>query len=647
MQLSIIIVNYNVKYFLEQCLCSVKDAITKMDAEVIVVDNNSGDDSVTYLRQRFPWACFIQNHENLGFAKANNQAYENAKGSYILFLNPDTLIPEHSLQECLEFMGMHHEAGALGIKMIDGSGHFLPESKRAFPSPFTSLFKLVGLASLFPKSGIFGRYHLGHLSPADNHEVDVLAGAFLLVRKKVIEQVGCFDETFFMYGEDVDLSYRIQAAGWKNYYFAGTTIIHFKGESTKKGSLNYVRMFYQAMSLFVKKHYSTGKAGFFRIFIQLAIWLRAALSALARFLKWMGLPLADILITISCLALIALFWGKIVKPGLKYQQEVMLVVLPLFTLTFIIAGWVAGLYDKWYRPRRAWYAMVGAVIVSLAVYSLLDINYRFSRGVIFFGGVLAAAAILLFRHLLVISQLLVTDDEQHEISQTLIAGNVSAYKAAIDLMEKEGRNERVLGRIGLNELEPNTIGSFNQLEKLLGALPAREVVFCIGKDLPLSAVMAFIQKEKRKIRYKFFYENSGSIIGSSSKETSGESWSAAERFLIDSAACRRMKKINDIGWAVFLLIGFPINVFIVKKPVGLLGNIIKVLAGKRTWVSYCTDGKQLPAISRGIIGSNAQPIDAQTLGYESLYAIDYWYAKDYDWQNDTRLIMRAYRFLGN
>jgi len=287
LQLSIIIVNYNVKYFLEQCLCSVLKACRNIEAEILVVDNNSTDGSRAFLETRFSMVNFIWNTENAGFAKANNQALAKAKGTYILFLNPDTIVPEDCFEKCFDFFSTYADAGAIGVRMVDGSGKFLKESKRAFPSPLTSFYKLAGLTKLFPRSKTFARYYLGHLPEKEIHEVDVLAGAFMMIPKKVIDLTGGFDEIFFMYGEDVDLSYRIQETinpetrtAYKNYYFPGTSIIHFKGESTKRGGLNYVRLFYKAMSLFVKKHYSGGRASVFNFFIQMGIWIRAAVSAL-------------------------------------------------------------------------------------------------------------------------------------------------------------------------------------------------------------------------------------------------------------------------------------------------------------------------------------------------------------------------------
>jgi GT2 family glycosyltransferase len=284
-QLSIIIVNYNVKYFLEQCLHSVQAALQNLSAEVIVVDNASTDGSNAYLPPLFPWVKWIANAQNTGFGVANNQAVAIAQGEYVLFLNPDTLLPEDCLERCLSFLQAHPQAGALGIRMLDGSGQYLPESKRGFPAPLTSLFKLSGLAGTFPHSKLFARYYMGHLSERENHPVEVLAGAFMLVRRQVLQQTGAFDERFFMYGEDIDLSYRIRQAGWQNWYFAESNIIHFKGESTKKGSLNYVRMFYQAMSLFVQKHYSSGGALLYRWLIEAAIWGRAGVSVVASLKK--------------------------------------------------------------------------------------------------------------------------------------------------------------------------------------------------------------------------------------------------------------------------------------------------------------------------------------------------------------------------
>ena len=278
--LSIVVVNYNVKYFLEQCLCSVQKAMQGIEGEIIVIDNCSTDGSLAYLQPAFPTVKFIANTENLGFSKANNQGWRMAGGDYILFLNPDTILSEDSLQQSLAAMERQPGTGALGIRMIDGSGQYLPESKRGLPGAKASFYKLSGLARLFPTSPVFARYYLGHLSSTQSQEVEVLAGAYMLVRKTVLEATGGFDERFFMYGEDVDLSYRILQAGYKNWYLADSTIIHFKGESTRKDA-RYVTLFYKAIALFVEKHYGK-QAGWYTFLLQVAIRVRGILSFMGK-----------------------------------------------------------------------------------------------------------------------------------------------------------------------------------------------------------------------------------------------------------------------------------------------------------------------------------------------------------------------------
>ncbi len=259
---------------------SVKKACRQIDAEVIVVDNLSTDGSREYLTDKFPGVTFKWQNSNDGFGKASNSALKETKGDYVLFLNPDTIVPEDCFEKCLAFFASNKKAGALGVRMLDGSGQFLKESKRGFPSPLTSFFKMTGLANLFTSSPLFARYYAGHLKEHQNAEIEVLAGAFMMLSKKAITATGGFDEDFFMYGEDVDLSYRIKQAGMANYYFADTTILHFKGESTQKMSADYSKHFYGAMLLFVKKHYGGKKATIF--FMQNAIALSRALASFKR-----------------------------------------------------------------------------------------------------------------------------------------------------------------------------------------------------------------------------------------------------------------------------------------------------------------------------------------------------------------------------
>lgn len=281
MILSVIIVNYRVKHFLELCLHSVQKALRGIDAEVIVVDNHSGDDSVAYLRPLFPAVTFIVNTVNVGFARANNQALQQARGDYILFLNPDTILPEDIATRCLSFLQSTPGIGGLCPRMIDGSGRFLKESRRGVPSPWVAACKLFGLTALFPHSRLFATYYLGHLPADRSHPSPVLSGACLWISRAALTRVGPFDSDYFMYAEDIDLSYRLEQAGYVNYYFADATIVHFKGESTRK-DIRHIRQFYKAMSQFRRKHFNSGLSRVFASGLEAAIWLRAGLGAIGR-----------------------------------------------------------------------------------------------------------------------------------------------------------------------------------------------------------------------------------------------------------------------------------------------------------------------------------------------------------------------------
>ena len=284
MVLSIIIVNYNVRQLLAQCLESVYNAIGQdpslpAAAEIFVVDNASTDGSREELPTAFPGVHFIWNAHNVGFGKANNQAIPLISGKYVLFLNPDTLISPDCFTRCIAFMDTHADAGALGVRMLDGQGLFLKESKRGYPSAMTSFFKLSGIAALFPGSRIFARYYLGHLSESENHPVEILSGAFMLVRKETLDKTGGFDERFFMYAEDIDLSYRITLAGYQNYYLAEASITHLKGQSTPRDRV-HLDLFYQAMIQFVEKYKSGPGSGLYIFIMKSAIRFRAFIASL-------------------------------------------------------------------------------------------------------------------------------------------------------------------------------------------------------------------------------------------------------------------------------------------------------------------------------------------------------------------------------
>ena len=267
MKLSVVIVSYNVRLLLEACLQSVEKALKGIDGEIFVVDNHSSDDSVTYLEPRFPDVHFIANKENLGFARANNQAIRQSQAEYVLLLNPDTVVYENTLRDSLAFLDAHPEAGGVGVRMLTRDGDPAPESRRAVPTPWIAFLKMIGFSS---------KYYMSHLPWDQPGQIEVISGAYCMLRHKALDQIGLLDEDFFMYGEDIDLSYRLLKGGWQNWYLP-LDIIHYKGESTQKSSFRYVHVFYQAMLIFFRKHY--GHLSFLlSLPIQAAIYFRAFMA---------------------------------------------------------------------------------------------------------------------------------------------------------------------------------------------------------------------------------------------------------------------------------------------------------------------------------------------------------------------------------
>ncbi len=266
MQLSVIILNYNVSRFLQQCLISVQKALEGIDSEIIVVDNNSADDSCEMVKQHFPSVTLIENKENTGFPKGNNIGVAQAKGKYICILNPDTVVAEDTFTKLLAFADSQSNLGITGVKMIDGTGNFLPESKRGVPTPWVAITKIGGLYKLFPKVSFFNKYYAQHLADGQTGKVDILSGACMFMERELYLNAGGFDEGCFMYSDDIDLSYTVLKKGLDNHYFSGTSIIHYKGESTVRDGL-YMQRFREAMQFFYKKHFRSSPVfdGFMKV----------------------------------------------------------------------------------------------------------------------------------------------------------------------------------------------------------------------------------------------------------------------------------------------------------------------------------------------------------------------------------------------
>jgi O-antigen biosynthesis protein len=650
MDLSVIIVNYNVRYFLEQCLQSVFKSAKNLELEVFVVDNNSVDGSVEMVRERFPQVKLIDNKENLGFSKANNQAIRLSRGRYVLLLNPDTVVEDDTFTRVVQFMDEHPDAGGLGVKMLDGQGRFLPESKRGLPTPSVAFYKIFGLSALFPKSRIFGKYHLGYLDNEQTHQVEVLSGAFMLMRRQALEKTGYLDEDFFMYGEDIDLSYRIIKAGYKNYYYPGTRIIHYKGESTKKSSINYVFVFYNAMIIFARKHFSKKNASLFSFLINTAVYFRAFLAILSRFFKRIMWPVLDAVVIYSGLYYIIDTWEHQVftVDAPYYPPEFLYIIVPVYVVVWLFSVYISGGYDRplnWFRIVRG--IGIGTVAI-LVVYALLPTGLRFSRALILLGSVWALFSLIMLRFLVffIRDKRISPGDEKHK--RVVIVGQ-GEEAARIARMLRQAGSIAFIGIVSVDKVKPaegGYIGTIEQIKQIIEIYRIDEIIFCAGGMSSQAIIDQMSELKNRPVNFKIAPPESLYIIGSNSIDTFGDLFTININ-AISKPANRRNKRLFDLAVSMMLLVTLPVQLLVVKKPVGFLKNLAMVLPGRRSWVGYhpVSHTQKLPPIKKGVL----HPGDLfrkRSLDTDTLNNLNNLYAKEYKIENDLNIVIKGYRQLG-
>ncbi|GAA3989500.1 glycosyltransferase family 2 protein [Hymenobacter antarcticus] len=668
--LSVVIVNYNVCYFLEQALLSVRRAVEKLGqpVEVFVVDNNSADGSVAMVRARFPEVILIANQDNPGFSKANNQALRRATGQYQLLLNPDTVVEEDTFRACCDFMDAHPTCGGLGVKMLDGQGKFLPESKRALPTPAVAFYKMFGLASVFPKSRTFGRYHLGFLDRDETHEIEVLSGAFMLLRKAALDQVGLLDEDYFMYGEDIDLSYRLTRGGWKNYYFPGTRIIHYKGESTKRTSVNYVFVFYRAMVIFAQKHFAPGRAGLFSLLINAAIWLRAGAAVAERLAVRTAPLLLDAGLIWVGMYFLKSYWENNHKfvPG-DYPPQYMTAAVPAYILVWLTSAYLSGGYDQPVRTSRVVRGIfVGTLLISAAS-NFLD-AWRFSKALIILGGAWAVAALVgrqLLAHFIKYKNLRLSERRQKNIA---IVGSGPESQRVRQLLEAAHVSARVIGYVNVGaeaaaaEAAPAThdhslihslthspgeaLGELRQLADIIRLYALNELIFC-GKDLPASQIISLMLglPAEPPVAYKILPEDSQYIIGSSSKDAPGDYYTLDIALNLYQPQQARAKRLLDVLTSAGLLGLAPLLIGFQSNKTGFLRNCGAVLLGRRTWVGLRYMAGPARAVPAVLSPADAA-ISAVPLNEVTLRRLELLYAKDYEPGTDLSVLWRCWRRLG-
>ncbi|HRO41851.1 MAG TPA: glycosyltransferase [Flavipsychrobacter sp.] len=648
MKISVIIVNYNVKYFLEVCLHATLRALEGIEGEVFVVDNNSHDGSIELVKAKFPSVILIENKENIGFGRANNQAVALAKGEYILFLNPDTVLPEDFFSKSVSYLDAHPEAGGLGPRLIDGKGKFAPDAKKSFPSLSVALFKGTGINKLFPKSPYFNKYYAVHIGEFETAEVDALSGCCMMMRKEAMKKAGgAFDEDYFMYFEDGDLCYRIRKAGFVNVYYPEVTVIHYKGESTKKTTLSYVKIFNEAFAIFAKKHYRKRYAQAFMVFINAGVVLRAILSAVKTFLKILKMPLFDAIVLALTLWFIKEFWTEQVKNILPIPWLSVYLTFPAYIFIWILSMFLNGAYDQPYRGVRVVRGMLIGTIICLAYFGLISSEFRYSRAIIILTGVIGSILLLSLHEVfyrLGIFKLVRYDALPRK---AIIVGEEITFKKTSDKLKQVHYAPEIYGRVSPGEnKEENALGNILHIKSLLFTGGIDEVIFCVN-GLRYQEIIKQMQLCGAAYEYKIHLPDSLSFVGSNSSHTAGDLYTADRRFNLSKLSHQRNKRVIDIVISFSLLLFFPVAIIIMQNPMGYLRNCIDVLLSKKTWIGYsdALNTNLLPIIKPGILPpyrilENYEPDDAVK------QQLNLTYATNYSASQDIGLLVRNFRFLG-
>lgn len=628
---------------------SVFKALQGIESEVFVVDNNSVDGSAAMIKSRFPQVQFIQNTRNLGFSAANNQALRLAKGKYRLLLNPDTVVQEDTFTKCLHFMETHADAGGLGIRMLDGKGKFLPESKRGLPTPLVAFYKIFGLAKLFPGSKKFGQYHLTFLDKDQNQEVEVLSGAFMLMRKEALDKAGLLDETFFMYGEDIDLSYRLILAGFKNYYFAESSIIHYKGESTKKSSVNYVFVFYKAMAIFANKHFSQSNARLFNFLIHFAIYVRAGAAIIARFLKQLFFPAIDFILILTGLY----FCKDIYEVHYKiypnfYSKEILNFFFPLYTLIWMSFTYFSGGYDKPLNLGKLSRGVITGSAFILIVYSLLPEHYRFSRALILIGSFYTLVVYLITRiiyHFAGIQRFHIGSSKA--AVRMAVIGSETEFLRVRDIVQKTNIETEFLGFLSTDpnaSTLPEFVGHYTQIDEAIRVCKLTEIIFCARDVSSTEIIRQMMGLMPSGLEFKIAPPESLSIIGSSSIDTAGDLY-VIDVNTIGKPENRRSKRLVDVLFSIFLLLFSWIIILFQNQKKKYFSNCFNVLFGAFSWVGYGkAERRDLPTLRPSVLSpldllppnSSAERQNRAILNY----------ARDYTAERDLVILLKCWRKLG-
>ncbi|TAE59800.1 MAG: glycosyltransferase [Bacteroidetes bacterium] len=600
------------------------------------------------LREKFgDKIILIDNQQNTGFSKANNQGIAIARGRYILLLNPDTVVAEDTFRRCLDFMDDHPDGGALGVHMIDGQGIYLPESKRALPTPAVSFYKIFGFSALFPRSPVFGKYHLTYLDKYGRHEIEILSGAFMWLRKELTDRIGGLDEAFFMYGEDIDLSYRVIQAGYKNYYLGDTPILHYKGESTKKGSLNYVKVFYQAMIIFARKHFGGRNRAAFIAAIRLAVYFRALLAAGRRIAEWLWLPLLESGLIYTLMYGIKAYWEHYVKyiESGAYPPEFAGIYMPVYTLIFVLLLWLNGAYHRPFRLRPLvmgpfW----GFVTIATGTFMFSSVVKNFSRAIVGLSAVFTLLSALAIRGLIHWREKGSFFFTEEKIRRSVLLGTAADVQRVAELIRTRLHYpSELVGAVTPDAPVPGLtqLGKPEQLRELAGLLDIQEIV-CCQPGISYGASLQLLETYRDlPVSIRFAPPESDYIIGAHTVYSS-----EAPRPALSLPENRRKKRRFEQISSALLLLGTPLWVLFVRKPGAALSGLWDVQKGDRQLIGYAAApaDTSLPPLKPGLLSLRHRNLRAaEALAPE---ALDQHYAGHWSLHLDLAILLNGFRWLG-
>lgn len=596
MDLSIIIVNYNVKEFLQNLLHSIEKASANISKEIIVIDNASDDGSVNILKEKFPSVKLIENKINVGFGKANNQGLQIAKGEYILFINPDCIVSEDTFDKMISFFKSQPDCGLAGCKILNSDGTLQLACRRSFPGPWTSFTKVTGLSTLFPKSKIFARYNLTYQDENKTYEVDAVSGSFMMIRREVYEKVGGFDEQFFMYGEDLDLCYRVQKNGFKVYYVHDTQIIHYKGESTKRSSLDETKVFYDAMHLFVKKHLSSFPL--VELILRSAIGFRKLFAFLAKRRIEIFTALTDFVFFDFCL-----FLAEKIYMGMTDWVGFLPPAYPIvYTVPGIIHITVSYLTGSYKRDSLSVLKNMMAMLISFLIITSLTFffkQYAFSRAVVLIAFLMFLLLATIYRIILKLIFRIGVQQNGVLNKRTIVIGTTDeAVQLALKLKKRKTDVHSFLGLVGnknseigksINEFK--IIGSTQNINKVLADRKINEVIFS-SKEISYRDMMSIVSKNQTNgVDYKIVGSEMDFVVGKTSISMLDDIPLVEVQYNILNPTIRIIKKLFDLALGILVLfLVYPFIYFSAKltnKKTEFQKVILKVpsvISGKMSFV---------------------------------------------------------------